>query len=229
MKIAGLQKLTLLDYPTKTACTVFTAGCNFRCPFCHNSDVVYGNTQEISTAELFDFLKSRKGKLDGVCVTGGEPLLHADIVEFLQEIRALGFLIKLDTNGSRFQQLRHIVTNGLCDFVAMDIKNSLDKYNITAGAVVNIEEVKSSIEFLKTQTMVDYEFRTTVVKQLHEESDFKSISALISGAKAYFLQSYKDCDKVIKKGYSAYSEDEMRKILTIVQQNGVPNASLRGL
>ena len=125
--------------------------------------------------------------------------------------------------------MRHIVTNGLCDYVAMDIKNSIDKYNITAGAVVNIEEIKSSIEFLKTQTMVDYEFRTTVVKQLHEESDFKSISALISGAKAYFLQSYKDCDKVIKKGYSAYSEEEMRKILAIAKQNGVANADLRGV
>ena len=229
MKIVGLQKLTLLDFPGQTACTVFTAGCNFRCPFCHNSDVIYARNEEIPQEEFFEFLQSRKGKLDGVCITGGEPLLQSDIIEFMAKIRALGFLIKLDTNGSIYGKLEYIIKNRLCDYVAMDVKNSVEKYNLTAGAVVDVQNVVKSIDLLKGQNLVNYEFRTTVVKGLHEIDDFKDISRLISGAKAYYLQQYKDCEKVLNRSYSAYSEEQMKQILQVVKSAGIANAHLRGV
>lgn len=228
MKIAGLQKLTLLDYPEHTACTVFTAGCNFRCPFCHNSDVVYNKTEGVSEEELFEFLASRKGKLDGVCITGGEPLLQPDIVEFMQKIRKLGFLIKLDTNGSMHDKLVAIVNEGLCDYVAMDVKSSPNGYNIACGGMVNVDNVLKSIAFLIAQNKVDYEFRTTVVKQLHSKQDFEEIASLLKGCKRYFLQQYKHSHKVIKEGYSAYSEVEMKELCSFIKGLNI-NCSLRGI
>ncbi|MBE5764773.1 MAG: anaerobic ribonucleoside-triphosphate reductase activating protein [Clostridiales bacterium] len=228
MKIAGLQKLTLLDYPEHTACTVFTAGCNFRCPFCHNSDVVYNKTEGVSEEELFEFLASRKGKLDGVCITGGEPLLQPDIVEFMQKIRKLGFLIKLDTNGSMHNKLVAIVNEGLCDYVAMDVKSSPNGYNIACGGMVNVDNVLKSIAFLIAQNKVDYEFRTTVVKQLHSKQDFEEIASLIKGCKRYFLQQYKHSHKVIKEGYSAYSEVEMKELCSFIKGLNI-NCALRGI
>ena len=228
MKIAGLQKLTLLDYPEHTACTVFTAGCNFRCPFCHNSDVVYNKTEGVSEEELFEFLASRKGKLDGVCITGGEPLLQPDIVEFMQKIRKLGFLIKLDTNGSMYDKLVAIVNKGLCDYVAMDVKSSPNGYNIACGGMVNVDNVLKSIAFLIAQNKVDYEFRTTVVKQLHSKQDFEEIASLLKGCKRYFLQQYKHSHKVIKEGYSAYSEVEMKELCSFIKGLNI-NCSLRGI
>lgn len=228
MKIAGLQKLTLLDYPEHTACTVFTAGCNFRCPFCHNSDVVYNKTEGVSEEELFEFLASRKGKLDGVCITGGEPLLQPDIVEFMQKIRKLGFLIKLDTNGSMHDKLVAIVNEGLCDYVAMDVKSSPNGYNIACGGMVNVDNVLKSIALLIAQNKVDYEFRTTVVKQLHSKQDFEEIASLIKGCKRYFLQQYKHSHKVIKEGYSAYSEVEMKELCSFIKALNI-NCALRGI
>lgn len=228
MKIAGLQKLTLLDYPEHTACTVFTAGCNFRCPFCHNSDVVYNKTEGVSEQELFEFLASRKGKLDGVCITGGEPLLQPDIVEFMQKIRKLGFLIKLDTNGSMHDKLVAIVNEGLCDYVAMDVKSSPNGYNIACGGMVNVDNVLKSIAFLIAQNKVDYEFRTTVVKQLHSKQDFEEIASLLKGCKRYFLQQYKHSHKVIKEGYSAYSEVEMKELCSFIKGLNI-NCALRGI
>ncbi len=228
MKIAGLQKLTLLDYPEHTACTVFTAGCNFRCPFCHNSDVVYNKTEGVSEEEFFEFLASRKGKLDGVCITGGEPLLQPDLIEFMQKIRKLGFLIKLDTNGSLHDKLVAIVNEGLCDYVAMDVKSSPNGYNIACGGMVNVDNVLKSIAFLIGQNKIDYEFRTTVVKQLHSKQDFEEIASLLTGCKRYFLQQYKHSHKVIKEGYSAYSEVEMKEFCKIVKGFGI-NCALRGI
>ncbi len=228
MKIAGLQKLTLLDYPEHTACTVFTAGCNFRCPFCHNSDVVYNKTEGVSEQEFFEFLASRKGKLDGVCITGGEPLLQPDIVEFMQKIRKLGFLIKLDTNGSMHDKLVAIVNEGLCDYVAMDVKSSPNGYNIACGGMVNVDNVLKSIAFLIAQNKVDYEFRTTVVKQLHSKQDFEEIASLLKGCKRYFLQQYKHSHKVIKEGYSAYSEVEMKELCSFIKGLNI-NCALRGI
>lgn len=228
MKIAGLQKLTLLDYPEHTACTVFTAGCNFRCPFCHNSDVVYNKTEGVREEEFFEFLASRKGKLDGVCITGGEPLLQPDLIEFMQKIRKLGFLIKLDTNGSLHDKLVAIVNEGLCDYVAMDVKSNPNGYNIACGGMVNVDNVLKSIAFLIGQNKIDYEFRTTVVKELHSKQDFEEIASLLKGCKRYFLQQYKHSHKVIKEGYSAYSEVEMKELCEIVKGFGI-NCALRGI
>ena len=228
MKIAGLQKLTLLDYPEHTACTVFTAGCNFRCPFCHNSDIIYNVPSAISQDEFFEFLVSRKGKLDGVCISGGEPLLQPDIIEFMQKIRKEGFLVKLDTNGSMHEKLRKIVSEGLCDYVAMDVKSSPSGYFKTCGGMVNVQAVLDSISLLISQNKVDYEFRTTVVKNLHNKSDFEGIADLLKGAKRYFLQQYKNSPKVLKKGCEGYSDDEMRELCSFVKGLGV-NCSLRGV
>ncbi len=228
MKIAGLQKLTLLDYPGHTACTVFTAGCNFRCPFCHNSDVVYNKTAGIGEEEFFEFLASRKGKLDGVCITGGEPLLQPDLIEFMKKIRKLGFLIKLDTNGSLHERLVEIVNSGLCDYVAMDVKSSPNGYNSSSGGMVNVDNVLKSIAFLIDQNKIDYEFRTTVVKELHTKQDFEVISSLLRGCSRYFLQQYKHSSKVIKEGYSAYSEGEMQGLCELVKGFGI-NCALRGI
>ena len=228
MKIAGLQKLTLLDYPGHTACTVFTAGCNFRCPFCHNSDLLRKNEGDIRESEFFEFLLSRRAKLDGVCITGGEPLLQPDILEFMQKIRDMGFLVKLDTNGSIYDKLHYIVNNKMCDYIAMDIKNAPEKYNLTAGGMINIDNVKQSVNLLLNQNFIDYEFRTTVVKELHDKSDFKAISAFIAGAKRYFLQQYKDSEKVLDRRFSAYSESEMLEIMQYLQVNGVKNTACRG-
>ena len=229
MNIAGLQKLTLLDYPEHTACTVFTAGCNFRCPFCHNSDLLIKKSGDISEEELFEFLRSRVNKLDGVCITGGEPLLQPDILPFMQKIRDLGFKVKLDTNGSIYSKLEQIVNNKLCDYIAMDIKNIPQKYNLSCGGMVNVENVLKSVNLLINQTQIDYEFRTTVVKELNEVQDFSQIASFIKGAKRYYLQAYKHSDKVLKQGYSAYSEEEMQNIKNILHENGLKCATLRGI
>lgn len=228
MKIAGLQKLTLLDYPEHTACTVFTVGCNFRCPFCHNSDIIYNLPSAISQEEFFEFLVSRKGKLDGVCISGGEPLLQPDIIEFMQKIRKEGFLVKLDTNGSMHEKLKTIVGEGLCDYVAMDVKSSASGYFKACGGMVDVQSVMDSVSLLISQSKVDYEFRTTVVKNLHNKSDFEDIANRLKGAKRYFLQQYKHSPKVLKEGYESYSDDEMRELCSFVRGLGV-NCSLRGI
>lgn len=229
MNIAGLQKLTLLDYPEHTACTVFTAGCNFRCPFCHNSDLLIKKSGDISEEEFFEFLRSRVNKLDGVCITGGEPLLQPDILPFMQKIRDLGFKVKLDTNGSIYSKLEYVVNNKLCDYVAMDIKNAPEKYNLSCGGMVNVENVKKSVQLLMGQSAVDYEFRTTVVKELNSFNDFEVIARWISGAKRYFLQSYKHSEKVLKSGFSAYSEEDLITLCEKIKKWGVGGCYLRGI
>lgn len=228
MNIAGVQKLTLLDFPEHTACTVFTSGCNFRCPFCHNSDLLKKQENSLSQEEFFNFLTSRKGKLDGVCITGGEPLLQKDIVQFIRKIRELGFLVKLDTNGSNFLALKSIIQGKEVDYVAMDIKNIPEKYHISCGCPVDIDNVKNSVELLK-MGYVDYEFRTTVVKELNQISDFKQIAGWLEGCDKYYLQSYKHSEKVLQEGFSAYSEEQMQNILKIVKENGVTKVFLRGI
>ncbi len=204
VKIYGLQKLTLLDYPQKTACTIFCGGCNFRCLFCHNSDLVLGRLGEpLDEEELFRFLKKRAGLLDGVCITGGEPLLNSDIGEFIKKIRRLGYLIKLDTNGSNPALLEKLVSEKLVDYVAMDIKNSPEKYGQTIGINnFDITPIRRSIEFLMTAD-IDCEFRTTVTKELHSDESMKGIAQMIAGAKRYFIQNYRDSDNVLSKGLSS--------------------------
>ena len=230
MIIQGLQKLTLLDYPGHVACTVFTAGCNLRCPFCHNAGLVthIDKSNSISEDEFFSFLKKRQGILDGVCVSGGEPLLMPDIIPFIEKIRALGFSVKLDTNGTFFDRLSEIIEKGIVDYVAMDIKNSMEKYPMTAGCdSVDIESVKKSVELLES-SKTDHEFRTTVVRELHTEDDMKKIGEWLRGTKKYFLQGFIDSGDLIGQNYSAYSPAEMAKMLDIIRLS-VPSASLRGI
>ena len=230
MRIQGLQKLTLLDYPEHTACTVFTAGCNFRCPFCHNASLVVNipKEAEISEEEFFAFLQKRKGILDGVCVSGGEPLLQPDIERFIKKIKDMGFAVKLDTNGSFPDKLIHLVEEGLVDYVAMDIKNSPATYAITAGVeVVDVEAIKKSVSYLK-ERHVPYEFRTTVVKNYHFEESFELIGKWLAGADKYFLQNFVDSGDLIGKNTRGCSEEKMKEFLEVTQKY-IPNAKLRGM
>ncbi len=230
LKIAGIQKLTLLDYPGKTACTIFTWGCNLRCPFCHNAELVTGCLEEPVTAdEIYAFLRKRVGLLDGVCITGGEPLLQPDLISFLQPIHEMGYAIKLDTNGTQPEKLREICESGLISMVAMDIKNSPEKYAATAGTErLNVEAVHKSVRYLMQQGSLPYEFRTTVVKQYHNAADFAAIGAWIRGADAYFLQNFQNTGKLIDNSVSGCTPSEMRTFLEIVRRD-VPNAALRGI
>ena len=229
MKIKGLQKTTLLDYPEKLACTVFTGGCNFRCPFCHNAALVLNpsGVEEISVEEFFSYVSKRKGVLDGVCITGGEPLLSPDISEFIKKIRSFGLLVKLDTNGSFPDRLDALLNENLLDYVAMDIKNSTDKYAITAGVNAYPIEIEKSIDIIMEKAP-DYEFRTTVVKELHTTQDIVNIAVRIKNAKKYYIQSYVDSGDIISGGFSAYSPAEMLEILKSAQEI-LPVTSLRGI
>lgn len=230
MKIQGLQKLTLLDFPERTACTVFTAGCNFRCPFCHNASLVVDILPEVEIAEeeFFSFLKKRQGILDGVCITGGEPLLQPDLKSFIKRIKELGYAVKLDTNGSFPDKLKYLVEEQLVDYVAMDIKNAPDTYAVTAGIErLDMEAIKESVSYLK-EGHVAYEFRTTVVKNYHEKESFEKIGQWIAGAEKYFLQNFVDSGDLIGKKTKGCSEEEMREYLEVVRQY-VPEAELRGI
>lgn len=231
MLISGLQKLTLLDYPGKVACTVFTGGCNFRCPFCHNSTLVLPGqiAHDSSEEQVLSFLKKRMGVLDGVAVTGGEPLLHADIGGFLEEVKALGFLVKLDTNGSFPDRLISLVEAGLVDRVAMDIKNAPALYAKTAGlAHFDLTGVERSKDFL-LEGRVDYEFRTTVVKGLHTEESLLEAAHWIEGAKEYYLQQYKDSGAILDNtGLSGFDADEMHRLADAVRPV-VPCVQVRGV
>lgn len=227
MKINGLMKLTLLDFPGKTACTVFTPGCNFRCPFCHNATLVRGEGESISEEEFFAFLGKRQGMLDGVAVTGGEPLMHADIADFLRRVREMGFLIKIDTNGSYPDRLKALVSEGLCDYVAMDIKASPEGYERATGGAVPMENIKESVRYLMSGA-VDYEFRTTVAKGAVLPEDFEGIGKWIKGAKRYFLQGFVDSGDILGENVGAYSSEQMHEFLETVKQY-VPAAQLRGV
>lgn len=230
MNIQGLQKLTLLDYPEKVACTIFTAGCNFRCPFCHNASLVthVDPHNEIQKEEVLGFLRKRQGILDGVCISGGEPLLQPDIEEFLVEVKNIGYAVKLDTNGSNAVLLRRLVEQGLVDYVAMDIKNAPAKYGETIGIKgYHLENVLQSVDFLLSDT-VPYEFRTTVVRELHKREDFAAIGRWIRGAERYYLQGFVDSGDLIQPGLRGYTKDIMEQALEIVKRN-VPNAELRGV
>lgn len=213
MKIAGLQKLSLLDYPEKICCTVFTSGCNFRCPFCHNSSLVLDLDEATYMTEddFFSYIEKRRNLLDGVCVSGGEPLIHAGIEQFLRKIKDLGYLVKLDTNGSFPERLKELVNKRLCDYVAMDIKSSRSGY-LKAIGLSSFEylKIEKSIKFLMENT-VAYEFRTTAVKELHSNNDFISISEQIKGASRYVIQNFVNSDDVIDKSLSAFSQQELEE------------------
>lgn len=230
MRICGLQKLTLLDFPGHTACTVFTGGCNYRCPFCQNSPLVLRPELEpdIPEEEFFAFLRKRKGLLDGVAVSGGEPTLQPDLREFILKIRALGFSVKLDTNGSRFSVLSSLIGEGLLDYVAMDVKNSPELYAETAGvADPRLEDVERSIRLLLSGT-VPFEFRTTVVAELHSADSVADLAAWIRGAPRYYLQSFEDSGAILEDGLHACSPETLEEMRRAASQF-VPSAELRGV
>ncbi len=218
MKIHGLQKMTLLDYPGKVACTVFLAGCDFRCPFCHNSELITGDAEVVmDDKELLDFLKKRQGILEGVAITGGEPLLRKDIKELLVAIKELGYPVKLDTNGNHPALLKELAGEGLVSYVAMDVKNSKERYGQTIGfEEFDITKVDESIKFLLNSD-INYEFRTTVLKELHDESSFEGIASWIKGAKNYYIQNFVDRDTVVYDGLHGFDEEELKKFSDIAK------------
>ncbi|MBE6567659.1 MAG: anaerobic ribonucleoside-triphosphate reductase activating protein [Ruminococcaceae bacterium] len=230
MLLRGLQKTTLLDFPGNVACTVFTGGCNFRCPFCHNASLIENlpSDERLSEENFFAFLEKRKGLTDGVCITGGEPLLQKDILPFIKRIKEMGFLVKLDTNGSYPAALKALVEEGLLDYVAMDIKNAPDAYLETAGTAKDILPfIEESVAFLKTGR-VPYEFRTTVVKGLHDEARMKEIGLWLGDVPRYFIQNFSDAGEVLTDGLSGFIPSELEGLLLAVKEY-IPNAKIRGL
>jgi len=227
MLIGGLQKLTLIDYPGKIACTVFTVGCNFRCPFCHNPELIdpskFKLSEIIEEKSFFDFLNARRGLLDGVCITGGEPTLYSDLPEFIKKIKALGFLVKLDTNGTKPEMLTALIADRLVDCIAMDIKTALKKdlYEKVTGSAVDFENIKKSIEIIM-QSGLEYEFRTTVVPGLHTENDILSIAEEIRGAKKYYLQQFVAGEKIFNPDFreiKSYPEEFLRELREKIKNN----------
>jgi len=229
MKLHGIQKMTLLDFPGVVSCTIFLGGCDFRCPFCHNFELIDGTAQPVmDDDELIAFLKSRKALLDGVAITGGEPCLHPDLPQLMRRIRAEGYKVKLDTNGYHPGRLKAILEEGLADYVAMDIKNSEEKYALTCGMEsLDMGKIRESILLLMNGN-TDYEFRTTVIHEFHEEEDFRRMGEMIKGAKRYFLQRFTDRESVPYGNLSAPSFDDMHRYAAIASEY-VADTQLRGV
>ena len=230
MEIHGLQKLTLLDFPGHTACTVFTGRCNFRCPFCQNASLVLQpeTLAAIPEEDVFRFLEKRRGLLDGVAVTGGEPTLQPDLPDFLRRVKDLGFETKLDTNGALPRVLRGILDDGLADYVAMDVKSSPEGYGRCAGVPGDVlPAVEESVRLLRSSG-VPHEFRTTAVKGLHTPEDFEAIGRWLAGEENYFIQSYADSGDILAPGMEAFSKEELEELLAAVRPH-IPRAQLRGV
>lgn len=226
--IGGLQKVTLLDFPGKVACTVFLTGCNLRCPYCHNPDLVLtkDNGKYISEKEFFEFLLSRKGKLDGVCITGGEPTLYPNLTNLIRRIREMGFLVKLDSNGTVPEILKPLLREKLLDYVAIDIKNAPSQYAETCGADV-IEYVEKSVALLKNSN-IDYEFRTTVCHPFHSPKCLEEIGRWLRNAKRYYIQPFVDSGNLLGSGVSVMTKSELETLLNAVKSY-IPAAELRGV
>ena len=230
MKICGLQKTTLLDFPGRVAATLFTGGCNFRCPFCHNSGLLSGDAEAAySVRKILQFLEKRKRILEGVCITGGEPTLQPDLEDFIRDIRSLGLAVKLDTNGYRPDVLKALCQKGLLDYAAMDIKAGRDRYETAAGVCgLDMKRIDESIRFL-LEGHLPYELRTTVVRGIHEAEDFRQIGPWIKGCRRYFLQAFKDSgDILVPQAYDAFSAEEMRAFMELVRPYA-EEVSLRGI
>ncbi|MCD8039554.1 MAG: anaerobic ribonucleoside-triphosphate reductase activating protein [Lachnospiraceae bacterium] len=241
MKIAGFNKTTLLDYPGRLSCTVFLGGCNFRCPFCHNKDIVLGNDGACSSkADILSFLEKRRGILTGVCITGGEPTLNRDLPDFIAQIRRLGYKVKLDTNGSNPKMLAQLIGERLIDYCAMDIKNCPQKYDTSVSfeasgtpAIYSLTDIDESLQILLSQPCggagaFSYELRTTLVKELHDEADLMEICRWIKSANAYYLQSYVESDGVFCKGFHAHDSDTLAHFEALCR-GFIPNTHLRGV
>ena len=228
MDIHGIQKLTLLDYPGLCACTVFLAGCNLRCPFCHNAPLVLEKPEPVMTeAEFFTFLKKRGGLLDGVCITGGEPTLRPDLPDFIGKIRALGYRVKLDTNGSNPTMLKKLLEDQAIDYVAMDIKNCPERYGATCGGPDIRAQVSECLALLKTYN-VEFELRTTCVKPFHDTQALEAISKWLPGECSYYLQSFVDSGALVGSGISGFTKDEMEDLRQTVLPY-IPNTRIRGI
>ncbi len=232
VRIGRLDKLSLSDYPGLVAGTIHTSGCNFKCPYCFRRDLVYipENFSYVDPVDVLDFLNKRKGILDGVCFTGGEPLLQPEITDFIREVKNMGYKVKIDTNGFRPDVLKDLVSEKLVDYVAMDVKNVPDKYAMTVGlpdGSLKMDRIMESIEFL-LRDPVDYEFRTTVVRQLHDRKDIEMMAEWLKNSRHYYLQKFVDGPQCVRRGYSAYDDREMQKLLEIVRKY-IPHAQLRGV
>ena len=244
MTFGGIQKLTLLDYPERTACTLFTIGCNFRCPYCQNKTLLNASDckQTISASEVLAFLRTRQKLLDGVCISGGEPLMQKNLASFIKEVKELGFLVKIDTNGTYPQRLSELIDSGIIDYVAMDIKNTPEKYAASAGVKdYDITPVLESMDILHLSS-IEYEYRTTVVRELHTEDDLVSIANRIRGKSdysgknlqtsdsniKYFLQGFVDSGDVLQKGLTCYTAEELQHFLCKIKEI-LPTAELRGV
>lgn len=229
MRILGFEKLSLVDFNDKIGCTIFVHGCNFRCPFCHNYDLVCGNPddfEEVSFDSILDYLKLRKGKIEAVCVTGGEPTLNYDLEEKLSEIKKIGYYVKLDTNGSNYSLVRKLLEKGLVDYVAMDVKNSLKAYNETIGKNIDLSECLKTIAFL-INSSYDYEFRTTLVNEFHSSESIKEMGELIKGAKRVFLQKFVNNEHCLRPNLIEVSFDKANEYKDILKEY-VKEVSLRG-
>lgn len=229
LEIKGLQKTSLIDYAPYTSCVVFLGGCSFRCPFCQNPDLVLSpeKLETIKQDDLFEFLRKRKKWLDGVCITGGEPTIHEELPEFIKKIKELGYTVKLDTNGHDPAILKELIDKKLIDYAAMDIKNSLQKYNESSGVKVDIEKIKESADIIRNSG-IDYEFRMTLVPKLHEKDDLEKIGRWLKGAKRFFLQQFsnKIClDRRFEK-IAPFSKDELEDFQAILRKH-IPNAEIR--
>ena len=232
MVFGGIQKLSMVDYPGHMCATVFTIGCNLRCPFCHNAPLVISKPAELSGCidekDIIDYLSERKNMLDALCITGGEPLLHDDLVPFMEKVRNIGYRIKLDTNGTRPELLRKITEMHLCDYIAMDIKNCRSKYSVTAGTDVNLEAVDESISIIRS-CGIPYEFRTTVCRPLHEEKDIVSIAEWLDGSMAYSLQQYNDDgEQIASEGFLPLPKDELTGLAESIKRH-FERVNIRGI
>jgi len=226
MKISGMQKLSMVDFDKHIACTLFTSGCNFACPFCHNSSLVYNNEPDIAEKEIFDYLYKRRNIIDSVVISGGEPTLHPDLPQFIERLKKLNLLIKLDSNGTHPEMLKYLIDNKLVDYIAMDIKNDESGYPQTIGITTNFDNIKKSIEYIMSSG-IDYEFRTTLVKEFHTTQNIKNISQLIAGAKKYFLQKFVDNSNCITQNLHAIDKNTAEEFVEILSTT-IPNVNLRG-
>lgn len=227
MKILGLEKLSLVDYPGYTCAVVFTGGCNFRCPFCHNAGLVMEDVEELSEIEVIEYLTKRHGLLDAVCVSGGEPTMQSDLISFLKKLKDIGYKVKLDTNGSNPNILKNILDNNLVDYVAMDIKNNLEDYSEIIGyKCYDSAKILESINILK-ENKVDYEFRTTLVKEFHELQNIQKMSEDLLGAKTLYLQRFVDNDNCIEKNLHEVPKDIAENYVDVLSTT-ISNVQLRG-
>ena len=228
MKISGIEKLSLVDFDGYVSSTIFTGGCNFKCPFCHNAILVEKHEEipEYSKKEIFDFLRKRQGIIEAVCISGGEPTLQKDLPQFCEEIKTLGYKIKLDTNGTNFETVKSLYQNGLIDYLAVDIKNDKQNYNRTIGKDFDLTNVEKTVDFLINNNIY-YEFRTTLVKEYHKKENMLNIACWIKGAKKYFLQKFKDSENCISRGLSPVDEETATEFLYLLREF-IPNTFLRG-